>query len=627
MPYCASDMTNDNNKHHNDDDGVSPPAPAAVAEAAGLLLRDAYVDAARTVDPLLRHVQKAHESGNRSGRLLDKPVDQQHNHSNNASANNHRAAAASFDARHVSDDDAAAAFVIAGFAHLFAMVDPKWARSIAVQLTDRYPLFPIGVVLRAEAEAASGDFPAAYNLLSRVERDLTMFDDDTGVTEPRSIYKALAPPSNAGSSVQSPQTRSPPNISAGRFSCGDSTDDDTDPAPLGFMGTTSAAFIRAIWLHVAARRLSSEPEDGATASSKPGSPQGLRRSSSMRGAGAGGAIASLSTGRLSGNAESGDVELLTRYVAAARQQLQQQEANWLRYRAVLDFARHVGASVHPCSKCGRTPGSGGTVTAPPPQWRCSRCAAASKRPFSAHSSPSQANGGSSIATSSTGGGVPRRPSGAFAPPLTHLGEPHLPPVPPSAPGGTPRSPAGSFAFYRQHVVAGDGEATTPNGAAARQHTTTLTGPPTPHAGFAGGGNCGNGSLSLSGSFSESPSAASMTGSGSWRPSGSGASKSAGMVWAPDNTNACQRCAKSVGRLTRHHCRSCGRLVCAACSSQRREVPLLGFYEPVRVCANCADVLDSTESQRNLAAAMAPGLGPRGSKETFGSDDGSPRFGE
>lgn len=39
------------------------------------------------------------------------------------------------------------------------------------------------------------------------------------------------------------------------------------------------------------------------------------------------------------------------------------------------------------------------------------------------------------------------------------------------------------------------------------------------------------------------------------------------IWIPDGkTENCMRCAKSFGwRRRRHHCRLCGRLVCASCS--------------------------------------------------------------
>ncbi|VDM32314.1 unnamed protein product [Hydatigera taeniaeformis] len=59
-------------------------------------------------------------------------------------------------------------------------------------------------------------------------------------------------------------------------------------------------------------------------------------------------------------------------------------------------------------------------------------------------------------------------------------------------------------------------------------------------------------------------------------------------WQPDEE--CTRCALCGGafgaRLSIHHCRACGRGVCAACSSRRQPVPKRGLDWPNRVCDAC-----------------------------------------
>lgn len=39
---------------------------------------------------------------------------------------------------------------------------------------------------------------------------------------------------------------------------------------------------------------------------------------------------------------------------------------------------------------------------------------------------------------------------------------------------------------------------------------------------------------------------------------------------------------------RHHCRSCGQIVCGSCSIQRIALPKLGYGKPVRACATCGN---------------------------------------
>ena len=58
-----------------------------------------------------------------------------------------------------------------------------------------------------------------------------------------------------------------------------------------------------------------------------------------------------------------------------------------------------------------------------------------------------------------------------------------------------------------------------------------------------------------------------------------------------NGENCHECGNKFGLTTRkHHCRHCGRLLCAKCTS--KEVPILkfGLSKPVRVCETCFDVI-------------------------------------
>ena len=59
-------------------------------------------------------------------------------------------------------------------------------------------------------------------------------------------------------------------------------------------------------------------------------------------------------------------------------------------------------------------------------------------------------------------------------------------------------------------------------------------------------------------------------------------------WVPDtDSDTCYQCTTKFGLFTRkHHCRACGKLFCADCSTSLMKVPDLGHYEPVRVCDSC-----------------------------------------
>jgi len=73
------------------------------------------------------------------------------------------------------------------------------------------------------------------------------------------------------------------------------------------------------------------------------------------------------------------------------------------------------------------------------------------------------------------------------------------------------------------------------------------------------------------------------------------------VWVPDRrVTMCQSCATDFGVLVRrHHCRACGKVVCATCSGNRAPLRYRDF-ESARVCDECFEFLDKGE--RHLTAS-------------------------
>ncbi|KAH9601501.1 FYVE zinc finger [Trypanosoma melophagium] len=72
------------------------------------------------------------------------------------------------------------------------------------------------------------------------------------------------------------------------------------------------------------------------------------------------------------------------------------------------------------------------------------------------------------------------------------------------------------------------------------------------------------------------------------------------VWQPDDaTGACMICHSPIGRFSRHHCRSCGRLVCNQCSDTRGVVPSLGFTEITKICDDCANMVSQLSTQSKV----------------------------
>lgn len=54
---------------------------------------------------------------------------------------------------------------------------------------------------------------------------------------------------------------------------------------------------------------------------------------------------------------------------------------------------------------------------------------------------------------------------------------------------------------------------------------------------------------------------------------------------------CSECGSKFGITNRkHHCRHCGRILCARCSSKETPIVKFNLNKPVRVCEICFDVL-------------------------------------
>ena len=69
------------------------------------------------------------------------------------------------------------------------------------------------------------------------------------------------------------------------------------------------------------------------------------------------------------------------------------------------------------------------------------------------------------------------------------------------------------------------------------------------------------------------------------------------VWIPDRrVTMCQNCAAEFSVLVRrHHCRACGKVVCATCSGSRAPLRYRD-YEAARVCDACYDLIEEGEME-------------------------------
>lgn len=71
-----------------------------------------------------------------------------------------------------------------------------------------------------------------------------------------------------------------------------------------------------------------------------------------------------------------------------------------------------------------------------------------------------------------------------------------------------------------------------------------------------------------------------------------------------NTKTCEICKKEFGVMNRrHHCRKCGKSVCAKCSPIRSTLPELTYKELVRVCLICGDEL--SDKRKGTSEANTP----------------------
>ncbi|EJD03537.1 uncharacterized protein FOMMEDRAFT_132998 [Fomitiporia mediterranea MF3/22] len=85
------------------------------------------------------------------------------------------------------------------------------------------------------------------------------------------------------------------------------------------------------------------------------------------------------------------------------------------------------------------------------------------------------------------------------------------------------------------------------------------------------------------------------------------------IWVPDGkTGSCMRCARSFGwRRRRHHCRLCGRVVCANCSEKTffiADASLNDSSKSARACNACYDtvfpVIETSASENTISAAQS-----------------------
>uniref|UniRef100_A0A131YTG5 Rho/rac guanine nucleotide exchange factor/faciogenital dysplasia protein 3 n=1 Tax=Rhipicephalus appendiculatus TaxID=34631 RepID=A0A131YTG5_RHIAP len=81
---------------------------------------------------------------------------------------------------------------------------------------------------------------------------------------------------------------------------------------------------------------------------------------------------------------------------------------------------------------------------------------------------------------------------------------------------------------------------------------------------------------------------------------------------------CQLCTSGFTFThRRHHCRACGKVVCATCSSHRLPLPYLGSEKPVRICDDCFRSLQSGGEPRDHQEADGDGEQGQGRRKKPG----------
>ena len=95
------------------------------------------------------------------------------------------------------------------------------------------------------------------------------------------------------------------------------------------------------------------------------------------------------------------------------------------------------------------------------------------------------------------------------------------------------------------------------------------------------------------------------------------------VWVPDKeTPICMVCGVTFTVFRRrHHCRNCGKVVCGACSAQRRVIPGLDMQQPERVCKFCYDLIGIEETEKLKRKVASPPLSPVAPPDSSSHDEG------
>jgi hypothetical protein len=81
-------------------------------------------------------------------------------------------------------------------------------------------------------------------------------------------------------------------------------------------------------------------------------------------------------------------------------------------------------------------------------------------------------------------------------------------------------------------------------------------------------------------------------------------------WIPDKSaKKCMRCLKKFNLSTRkHHCRSCGYVVCSDCSEHVAVLPNMGYNSPVRVCDACFISITDARVNENVGQTPSKNVG-------------------